>query len=202
MARMTVRLACLVALASLSVARPSAADEPRPVGFTDGAYDRLTGDLAPSLEAGVTVGSHTTAVVTGRLLYLATAGIRATWFAPRHGDGGSVSLGAELRPLFLARFLTNREQGPARLDLLIDSFHLGMAARLSSDRPGLDLTTGFELPLSASFSGFYVGVQGLWSLPHRALLGPGGSEGQALFTIGYRGVVGVHIVDANDRVYR
>ena len=131
-----------------------------------------------------------------------TAGVQAAWFAPRHGDHGSVSLGAEVRPLFLARFLSNREQGPARVDLLLDSIHLGMAARLGPRRPGLDLSAGLELPLPRSFQGFFLGLQGLWSLPHAAQIGPHGSEGLALLTLGFRGVVDTHVVDSRDRVYR
>ena len=201
--RAALRVA-LLAAASLAHARPGAADElpPRPPTSADGAYGRLEGDVAPSLEAGVSAGSRTTAVVQGRLLYLATAGVQAAWFAPRHGDHGSVSLGAEVRPLFLARFLSNREQGPARVDLLLDSIHLGMAARLGPRRPGLDLSAGLELPLPRSFQGFFLGLQGLWSLPHAAQIGPHGSEGLALLTLGFRGVVDAHVVDSRDRVYR
>ena len=116
---------------------------------------------------------------------------------------GWPSRGAEVRPLFLGRFLTDHEQGPARLDLLLDSLHLGMAARLGGDqRPGLDLSAGVELPLNRSFSGVFLGLTGLWRLPHDALAGPGQSEGQALLTIGVRGVFAAHAVDARDRVMR
>lgn len=169
----------------------------------DGAYGRLEGDVAPGFEAGASLGPSSTAVLQGRLLYLATAGLQASWFAPRHGKRSTVSVGAEVRPLFLGRFLTDREQGPAWLDLLLDSLHLGLAARLGGGQhAGLDLSAGVELPLSRSFSGFYLGLTGLWSLPHRALVSSSNAQGQALLTIGFRSVLGVHVVDANDKVLR
>ncbi|MCU0656388.1 MAG: hypothetical protein MUF64_14380 [Polyangiaceae bacterium] len=170
----------------------------------DGAHGRLDGDLAPALEAGAALGPGGLApAARASLLYLATAGAQATWFAPRHGHRSALALGVELRPLFLPRFLKDRERGPARLDLLIDSVHLGLAARLGPRRPGLDLSLGAELPLSASFAGWFLGLRLLRHWPHEAL-DPGlqGAQTQALFTLGYRAVLQAHLVDARDRILR
>ncbi|MCS6901625.1 MAG: hypothetical protein RMJ98_18450, partial [Myxococcales bacterium] len=72
----------------------------------DGAYGRLDGDLAPSVEVGVALGSPTAVpVVQGRLLYLGTAGLQASWLGATAQRAWSSSLGAEIRPLFLPRFL-------------------------------------------------------------------------------------------------
>lgn len=170
----------------------------------DGAYGRLDGDLAPSLEVGASLARGGVApAALGRVLYLGSAGIQAGWWAPRGERRWSTSLGVEVRPLFLPRFLKNREQGPPRLDLLLDSIHLGLAARLGpGQKPGIDLTLGLEFPLSASFEGFFLGAQAGQSWPHEAFSGSGGSQMFALFSIGFRGVLQAHLVDARDRTLR
>jgi hypothetical protein len=176
-----------------------------PLARADGAYGRLDGDLAPSVEAGAVLGPRAAApAAQGRLLYLDTAGLQATWFGASPRRPWSASLGAELRPLFLPRFLKNREQGPARWDLLLDSLHLGLAARLGPERrPGLDLSLGLEIPLSASYAGFFLGARLLRHWPHDAFhLGHGRPESLAFLSLGLRGVWGAHLVDLRDQVLR
>jgi hypothetical protein len=178
-----------------------------PARAQDGAYGRLDGDLAPGVEAGAAVPSgrgRVVPVAQGRLLYLGTAGIQGTWLGGGAGRPWSTSLGAELRPLFLARFLKNRESGPPRLDLLLDSLYLGLAARLGPERePGLDLTLGLEIPLSRSFRGVYLGARLLRHWPHEAFaLGQGRPETLALLTLGLRTTWTTHLADARDGVLR
>lgn len=189
-------LAAAAALAALLAARPARAD---------GAYGRLDGDLAPSLEAGVSAAPRrTVALAQLRLLYLATAGLQVGLLAPRPDIGLSVSLGAEVRPLFLGRFTANREQGPPRWDLALDSLSLGLAARLADGRPpGLDLTAGFEVPLGQQYSGFFLGLRALRHWPHGALAGlDDRPELSGLLTLGFRVVLQAHLVDAHDQVFR
>lgn len=176
-----------------------------PVARADGAYGRLQGDVAPSVEVGAAVERARAAwLAQARLLYLSTAGLQAALAGPAGGERWSVAVGAELRPLFLGRFLKGRERGPSRLDLAIDSLGLGLAARVGPGRsPGVDLSLGFEVPLSSTFDGFFVGLHGVRRWSHEALSSPEvPSQDQAWLTLGFRGVLQTHLVDVRDQVLR
>jgi len=106
---MSRALAALAALALVSLAASARADD-------DGLYARLDGDLRLSLAVGAGArlpGSAADAAPIGivemRARYLDSAGV----FVASDTDDARWRLmaGVELRPLFLARFLLNRESG-------------------------------------------------------------------------------------------
>lgn len=182
---------------SLGCAQAHAADG-------DGAYGRLAGDLAPGIElGGLARGGGVAPVGQARLLYVASVGlVGSAWGASGGAPGASV--GVELRPLFLPRFAAHREWGSAPADLLLDSLALGLAARFERGRrPGIEASVGLEAPLQADFRGFYLGLRGGYVLTHERASGqPGQGEWSGMLTLGFRGVVAVHLADAGDRAPR
>lgn len=201
-------------LAALSLLLTTGAAEADP---GDGLYGRLDGDVDLSLAAGGAVAHDgPVAVALVRALFLGTAGAYATYTdaldAPRDVRR-SLSLGAEVRPLLLPRFGTDRERGPALLDLTIDSIAFGLGAYSFATRdagfsrtPGLELTTGFDVPLGVDATGLWLGVRGAarWRPSDFAGEAPGAGErgGLLLLTLGWHQVVAAHLVDAGDRLPR
>ncbi len=144
----------LVALV-LAFAGRAAADE----GAGDGLYGRFDGDvwLAAGLGAGAVVdhgAARDGSTLELRARFLDSVGPFA--FAQAEGLAGSgaawsIGGGLELRPLFLARFLTNNSLGREWLDVLIDSLglELGVVALSPAQRAQAALVFGggLEVPL-------------------------------------------------------
>jgi len=186
----------------------------------DGLYGRFDGDLAIAAAAGATLGPRGPRA-TGdlRLRYLSTAGIFASYEdGPAIGSSADprrvLALGLELRPLFLARWATDREIGSPRLDLFIDSLglELGVAftqpegARFGA-RPCLQLGLGVELPIFPRASGPFVALHGgaRWSdaaLSGGPTSGPGDRALYLTIAIGWQQLFGAHVVDLGDRAVR
>src|SRR4051794_35197910 len=119
-----MRSACLsvaiaVAMATFGFASAAAAEG-------DGAYGRLEGDVLLTAGAGVALAQGGPALAArGSVLYLGTAGAFVQ-YADALGSheptvARSFACGLSVKPLFLARYASNLENGPPRLDLLIDS---------------------------------------------------------------------------------
>jgi hypothetical protein len=152
-------IACgLVAL--LACARATAAETgPRrrhaPLPGSDGVYGRLDGSLSLALSAGAELeAGEPRGALHLALHYLWTAGIYGRYSDAFGGDGERplrvLSLGVDVRPLFLPRFALDLEQGPALLDLTLDSFSLSAGAYFAQPRAGsLGAERGFELGLGA-----------------------------------------------------
>ena len=201
----------LVTASSLAFARAAYASD------DDGAYGRLDGDLAIHAGSGVAVmsgGPHLAFQV--ELLYLSTAGVYA-----RYTDAlgqkksvfeRSVSTGVEVRPLFLGRYAKNFEQGPARLDLFLDSFSIEVGAVWGQPQkqsvptlPGLEFGLGAEFPLLTKASGPFIGTYGalrLTDLAGHDDRGLGKQGSMLLFTFSWHQMVRAHLVDASDRLSR
>ena len=186
-------------------------------GSGDGMYGRVSGDVALQLDAGgAMIGGDGAMVVSGAARYLQSAGLYASFsedFRRAVGPAArSLSLGVELRPLFIPRMGWNWEKGPATLDLLIDSLSLRLGAVVSRrpdfelDAPGLEAAIALGVPLTRSAAGPWVtasaGVRWsdaqLWrrhafELGHASIL---------TLTLGWQGFVGAHAVDAGDRLRR
>ena len=217
-----------VALIVVVAAAPSHAE-----AADDGAYGRLDGDLSVSIEAGISEAfgaePHRGEALATRagLVYLQTVGIAV------HYDEGlgvealpmrrAVAGIVELRPLFWGRFSENMEQGPAFLDLFVDSFGIavGMFGAWPQERfcggpggasgcpdcacpdYGMQAGLGFELPLLPRASAPFIGLRGAmrWSLRERsAAFDAPPVSGLLTLTLGYRHLFEAHLVDAADRL--
>lgn len=203
-------LAALVAVA----AAPAAAR-----AEDDGAYGRLDGDLELRASAGTALASGGPALAAGAAaLYLGTAGIYMHYADALGRDASpverSIAAGVHLQPLFLGRYASDLERGPPRLDLLLDSFGLGVGAFWDAPR-GLGLTgePGLELALSVAFpalpdaTGPFLGLRGAlrWRAVDLAGTGSGDLVAQGALlslTLGWHHVVTGHLVDAGDRIDR
>jgi hypothetical protein len=152
--RRSAALCLLVAVASLP-ARVFADARP-----DDGLYGRFGGDLwlGAALGGGVALGPpggpRDAGVLELRARYLDSVGpfLFAQGSGVVGGDPGwQLGAGVEIRPLFLARFLTARSLGNAWLDVLLDSLGLevGVAAYAleSRARAALVVGGGLEIPL-------------------------------------------------------
>lgn len=187
---------------------PRVLADARTPSTTDGLYQRFAGDLALDVSAGARTplihDPHVGALGRVGALYLASVGgFVSVDRGFRSPDQLGTSLGVDLRPLFIPRFSTASEFGRATLDLLIDSLSFSIAARWVGDRrTALDLGAGFELPLSASYAGPFLALRFSHVLGQGALRGferERGVDGNFLtVTLGWRGLVSSHLVDAND----
>jgi hypothetical protein len=186
----------------------------------DSTYGRIDGDLEVVAGVGATVGPDSPrATIDLRLRYLETAGVFFTYEdGPLFGHGAEparvLAAGLEVRPLFLARWLTGHESGVARLDLALDSLAFELGGFLGQpqgqsfgDRPGLQMGLGLELPVFARASGLWFGLHGGLRLSDAALAGGPTSDpaDRALFlgiTLAWHQVFGAHAVDVRDRAPR
>lgn len=151
-----IRLGSLLVVALvLSPVGKAAADD----GAGDGLYGRFDGDVWFSVAAGggAVFGGGTTngaGTLELRARYLDSVGP----FVFVQGDGlfagrtaWRVGGGLELRPLFLARFLTANSIGSEWIDVFLDSFglELGVVALTLEQRPraALVLGSGLDVPL-------------------------------------------------------
>jgi hypothetical protein len=114
----------------------------------------------------------------------------------------------------MARWLTGRELGAPRADLMLDSLALELGGFLAQpeggtlgDQPGLQAGLGLEIPIFPRASGPWIGLHGgvRWSeavLGGAAITGP---DDRALFgaiTIEWHQIVGAHVVDLRDTAPR
>jgi hypothetical protein len=149
----------------------------------DGAYGRLSGDLALVVGAGGGVLAHDGrpfGSADARLRYLEVAGASLSFDeADTLGRAGPGQLrraalaGVELRPLFPVRFLKARQTGRAIFDLTLDSLALDVGAvwtvREGRDaaRPGMYAGLAIEAPLAARADGLWLRLwtQLRWTAP-------------------------------------
>jgi hypothetical protein len=164
---MRVGAALLIAAMFVSWAGTSRADDiaVRPlIGETDGAYGRFGGDTAFSLGAGPELTADAARIdMRFEAIYFSTAGVYVHWSqALRAASDRSVAgVGVILRPAFLPRFGLNLEQGPAFLDLFLDSIALSLGA-YAGNRPVRSLSErGFEASLAAALP-LQPSAEGIW----------------------------------------
>lgn len=183
----------------------------------DGAYGRLAGDVALQGTVGPTFGHGPAAGASISALYLVTAGPYvsadlalsddARWAHLGNGRLRSVSTGVELRPIFIPRFLKAMESGHAFWDLLLDSagFRLGARFHPGSERRGLEFGGVLDVPLGTHYSGVFLGLSVMKTVPGRALAGLRDNPEQTLFfgvALGVRGMLTTHLVDFGDSADR
>jgi len=162
-----------LALPALTVAVSARAAEKEsspphaPLPGSDGVYGRFDGRLELALAAGGEIeAGHGRASLRLSAHYLSTAGayVRYADAFAAHDDFSRrlVSIGIDLKPLFLPRFARDYERGPATLDLLLDSISLNAGAYFAGRRTsGSERERGFEagLGLGLPLCGH---VRGLW----------------------------------------
>jgi hypothetical protein len=215
------RLATAALAAALLATGPARADN-------DGVYGRLDGDVELRAHAGAAFASGGPAFAASlTAVYLSTAGIY-THYTDALGSGApavtrSVSAGVHFAPLFLGRYFTAAERGPAFFDLVIDSLAFELGAVWSAprpaavgpalqapgatwdDHPGFEVALGAALPLIARATGPFIGVRAAlrWRPGDFVAGAPGGllDRGALLaLTLGWHHVLRVHVVDAGDLV--
>jgi hypothetical protein len=185
----------------------------------DGTHGRIEGDVAVVGSLGATFGPRAPrASVDGRLRYLSTVGVFGTYEDGSVFGGDAIPrrvvvAGAELRPLFLARWLQGWSTGAPRVDLTIDSLalELGVVATQPesgpfSGRPGLQLGGALELPFFARATGPLLALRGGVRWGHAALAGqvdgPLDRAGYFALAVGWQQLFGAHVVDVGDRAPR
>jgi hypothetical protein len=142
-----------------------------PLPGSDGVYGRLDGSLALALAAGAELeASEPGASLRFSGHYLWTAGgylqYSDAFGGGRERSARAVGLGVEVRPLFLPRFALDNEQGPALLDLTLDSLALSGGAYFAAppagslgDERGFELGFGLAVPLLAQAEGPWLGLR-------------------------------------------
>jgi hypothetical protein len=207
----------LLAVVALGWATTRAA--PARAAEGDGAYGRFDGDVELGASAGAALGQGGPAfVAAASAVYLGAAGLYAQ-YADALGSTApltarSIAGGVVMRPVFLGRYASDLERGPARLDLLLDSFALEVGAVWSAPNaagfgatPGLEIALELAAPLLPRASGPYLALRGALRLRPDDLAGRGegalGERGALLsLTLGWRQIVATHLVDARDEVAR
>jgi hypothetical protein len=180
----------------------------------DGVYGRLDGDLELRVDAGAGFAPGGPGLAAGAAaLYLGTAGVYAHYtdaLGSRAPDvTRSIAFGLHLEPLFLARYGSDLEHGPARLDLMVDSFGLEIGSFWDATRghglrgaPGLELATTLGIPILARSNGPFLGLRGALRLRQDDASGAIERAGLFSLTFSLRQTVRVHFVDAGDRLAR
>ena len=145
----------------------------------DGAWGRIHGDVSIQGDIGIGMDNRKTALAANLATrYLQTAGLYTTWMVPLQHNTTyhyTVSFGLELRPLFLPRFLTNRQSTSPRLSMTIDSLALRMGVVTADNNP-YRATPGFEtgfsigIPLLQNVSGPWINASSTWRWPHDTML--------------------------------
>jgi hypothetical protein len=211
-----VLVASLLATRDASADTQSRADLPARLADPDPTDGRIEGDVDVVVGLGVAVGNQTVrGAMEARLRFVETAGVFLT-YEDAFGDdppaaSRALTAGLELRPLFLARWLTGRELGLAWPDLVIDSFGLELGAcfqqppeRPFDTQPALQAGLGLELPLLARATGPWIGVHAgaRWSdtvLGGGPVLEPTDRSVFLEVTLAYHQVFATHLVDLHDR---
>ncbi|WP_437737150.1 hypothetical protein [Sorangium sp. So ce1335] len=199
--------AAVAALAGVSTARAE----------NDGAYGRLDGDLELRAGAGASLAAGGPALCArAAAVYLQTAGLYAHYTDALGAEGTpvarSIAGGVFLQPLFLARYASDLERGPPRLDLFLDSVALGVGsfweappgAGLAAE-PGLELSLSLDVPLLGDATGPFLGVRGALRWRGTELAGAerarDAQRALVSVTLSWHHLLRVHIVDAGDRSY-
>jgi hypothetical protein len=165
----------------------------------DGVYGRFAGDFSVGLHGGVEAERGGGALVARAAAhYYYTAGVYAE-YADSAGMNDAVdrvvSFGVDVQPAFIPRWSADYEQGPAVLDLFVDSISLGLGAFFRQpagdalgDVKGFEASLGTGVPFSSTVNGVWISARGLlrWDDPgsDRSRVAVGG-----LVTLGFRYVI-------------
>jgi hypothetical protein len=164
-----------VVCASLGGLAEAAAATWPPPPESDGVYGRLGGNTDASLKLGGLIShSRLSASVGASAHYYSLLGITGDYSESLTEDAlqrRSFSVGSELRPLFLPRWLLGKQRGPAWLDLTLDSICLGLGAYFSevaapgADTRGVWMSLGMGVPVIGRASGPWLELRALRRWP-------------------------------------
>lgn len=171
-------------------------------GHGDGTYGRLDGDLDLGLGLGALVDLEhgepgAAARVSGHWFFMAGAYLSyADSFGTALDPKRRLGVGVDLRPLFLPRWTQNWEQGPAILDLMLDSLSLGLGASFDQPqgesfgvRQSFEASFGFGVPLAGRGPGPWVEARGALAWPNT------GERSETLLIVGsYHFALGTPLV--------
>lgn len=153
---------------------PALAEWP-PAPGSDGVYGRFSGDTDISLKlGGMVLGSGLAGSVGASMHYYSLLGVTGDYSEGLVADSlhaRSASVGMELRPLFLPRWVLGLERGPAWLDLALDSAAFGFGAYFTDAEDegrgsrGAWLSLGGGAPLWGEASGPWVELRALRRFP-------------------------------------
>jgi hypothetical protein len=147
---------------------PATAHAHAPLPGSDGVYGRLDGSLALALSAGAELeAGEPRGAFRLSAHYLWTAGVYARYSdafgSAERRPSRALSFGIDARPLFLPRFALDLEQGPAVLDLALDSLSLTAGAYFAEppgadfgDERGFETGLGFGVPLLGEAKGLWL----------------------------------------------
>ena len=150
-----------------------------PRSESDGTYGRLDGDLDLGFGLGALVdlehGEPGAAVrASGHWFFMAGAYLSyADAFGTALDPKRRLGVGIDLRPLFIPRWTQDWEQGPAILDLTLDSLSLGLGA--SFDQPhgeafgvrrAFEASLGFGVPLAGRGPGPWLEARAALAWPN------------------------------------
>lgn len=174
-----LRVAWVLASALLLAPRlaahsPSASD-------SDGVYGRFSGNTDLSLKLGGLISDSRLAGSVGASAhYYSLLGVTGDYSESLVADAAhtrSVSLGTELRPLFLPRWILGLERGPAWLDLTLDSTCVGFGAYFTDagtereDTRGVWLSFGVGAPVLNQAAGPWLELRFVRRFPDHDALG-------------------------------
>lgn len=181
---------------------------------SDATRGRIDGDVAFVLGAGAAIAPRAPRLEGEiRIRYLDSAGSFVT-YEDAAGIGSDpkrvLAAGLELRPVFLARWLSGLETPRARIDLIADSFGLELGLFVSQPsgdpawRSGFQAGLGLEVPILPKATGPWLGVHGglRWSQTAAAAGIVGDADdraGYVVITVAWHQVVAAHLVDLGDR---
>ncbi len=148
------------------------ATEAKAQAYDDGVYGRFHGDLEFGLGLGAELDAPTRAAIRGSVHYFSMAGLYVGYADALSdvddGDRRVLGFGVDLRPAFIPRWAKNMQQGPAFVDLFIDSISLGLGAFWAEpahadfgDARGFEASLGAGLPLFAAAPGPWLEARGM-----------------------------------------
>jgi hypothetical protein len=144
-------------------------------------YGRFHGNTDLSLKLGGMLSHASFAGSVGASAhYYSTIGVVGDYSETLGTDSPhtrSISIGTELRPLFLPRWALGLERGPAWLDLALDSVSLGFGAFFMDAGSGLDdargvwLSLGLGIPVLGDACGPWLELRELRRIPDHEIYG-------------------------------
>lgn len=172
----------------------------------DGAYGRFDGDLDLSLGVGPALALSNGEMgveVRGLARWYYSVGLYVNYgetLAPEPDIERRLGFGVEITPLFLLRWRTAHETGPAVFDLALDSLGLGLGASFATEhghdfgnRAAFEGSFGFGMPLAGTGPGPWLEFRATTTLPK-----PEAGEAQVFLLFSWHFAVVTPIISKNE----